>query len=199
MRAVVKREGVRGLYRGVTAMAMGAGPAHAIYFATYEKAKDLYGGNRQGYQLAATAAAGECVVRKVGGLRGCVPPACSDIALVHTPHTSTPHPRAGATATVVNDACMTPWDVIKQRMQITHSPFKNIMECARTTWRNEGIAAFYRSYWTTVCVCGWREREKERERGVIFLANMNGYLCRAYDASHASYASLPPFHPYSCS
>lgn len=58
MRAVIKREGVRGLYRGATAMALGAGPAHAIYFATYERAKDVYGGNRQGYQFSATAAAG---------------------------------------------------------------------------------------------------------------------------------------------
>lgn len=98
MRAVVKREGVRGLYRGVTAMAMGAGPAHAIYFATYEKAKDLYGGNRQGYQLSATAAAGECVLRKVGGLSGRVPPVCNDPARMHTPalnptHAQEPRPR----------------------------------------------------------------------------------------------------------
>jgi solute carrier family 25 iron transporter 28/37 len=33
---VLRREGVRGLYRGVDAMALGAGPAHAFYFATYE-------------------------------------------------------------------------------------------------------------------------------------------------------------------
>lgn len=83
------------------------------------------------------------------------------IQLACTHQLSTLHPHAGATATVVNDACMTPWDVIKQRMQITHSPFKNIMECARTTWRNEGIAAFYRSYWTTVGV----GMERETGRG----------------------------------
>jgi solute carrier family 25 iron transporter 28/37 len=33
---VLRREGVRGLYRGVDAMALGAGPAHAFYFAIYE-------------------------------------------------------------------------------------------------------------------------------------------------------------------
>jgi solute carrier family 25 iron transporter 28/37 len=33
---VLGQEGVRGLYRGVNAMALGAGPAHAFYFATYE-------------------------------------------------------------------------------------------------------------------------------------------------------------------
>lgn len=36
VRTVLGREGVRGLYRGVDAMALGAGPAHAFYFATYE-------------------------------------------------------------------------------------------------------------------------------------------------------------------
>jgi hypothetical protein len=65
-----------------------------------------------------------------------------------------PHPlaaaAAGATATVVNDGCMTPWDVVKQRMQVSHSPFRSVPACAAATWRQGGIAAFYRSYWTTV-------------------------------------------------
>lgn len=36
VQTVLGREGIRGLYRGVDAMALGAGPAHAFYFATYE-------------------------------------------------------------------------------------------------------------------------------------------------------------------
>lgn len=56
-------------------------PAHALHFAVYEKAKALYGGHNEGYQVTATAA-------------------------------------AGATATVVNDAIMTPVDVVKQRLQV---------------------------------------------------------------------------------
>lgn len=39
-------------------MVMGAGPAHAVYFGTYEVAKDVLGGNRQGQQVLATAGAG---------------------------------------------------------------------------------------------------------------------------------------------
>lgn len=39
-------------------MVMGAGPAHAVYFGTYEVAKDVMGGNRQGQQVLATAGAG---------------------------------------------------------------------------------------------------------------------------------------------
>jgi hypothetical protein len=56
----------------------------------------------------------------------------------------------GITATLVNDGCMTPWDVIKQRMQVAHSPYRSIMQCVAATWQREGLAAFYKSYWTTV-------------------------------------------------
>lgn len=39
-------------------MILGAGPAHAVYFGTYELAKDLAGGNDAGYSFTATASAG---------------------------------------------------------------------------------------------------------------------------------------------
>lgn len=38
-------------------MILGAGPAHALYFGTYEVVKDMTGGNREGHQWAST---GEC-------------------------------------------------------------------------------------------------------------------------------------------
>ena len=34
-RALMRAEGVAGLYRGISAVGIGAGPAHAVYFATY--------------------------------------------------------------------------------------------------------------------------------------------------------------------
>lgn len=39
-------EGVRSLWRGVSSVIVGAGPAHAVYFATYEAVKHALGGNR---------------------------------------------------------------------------------------------------------------------------------------------------------
>lgn len=110
---VLRREGVAGLYRGVGAMALGAGPSHALYFASYEAAKQLLGGNEAGHHPVAFAA-------------------------------------AGSIATVVNDGCMTPWDVIKQRMQVRNSPYRSISHCITSTWRQEGLRAFYKSYWTTL-------------------------------------------------
>lgn len=47
-------EGTKRLWRGVASVIMGAGPAHAVYFGTYEIAKDLAGGNDDGYSFAAT-------------------------------------------------------------------------------------------------------------------------------------------------
>jgi hypothetical protein len=47
---------------------------------------------------------------------------------------------------------MNPFDVIKQRMQIHGSAFRNIRECARTVYRTEGIRAFYASYPTTLAM-----------------------------------------------
>ncbi|CDW54539.1 Mito carr domain containing protein [Trichuris trichiura] len=55
---------------------------------------------------------------------------------------------AGAMATVVHDAIMNPVEVVKQRMQVWASPFRNSLECARCVFNREGICAFYRSYST---------------------------------------------------
>ncbi|KAF9314490.1 Fe(2+) transporter [Linnemannia elongata] len=53
-------EGARTLWRGVNSVIMGAGPAHALYFATYEYAKESFGGNAAGHHPVAAAAAGAC-------------------------------------------------------------------------------------------------------------------------------------------
>lgn len=47
-------EGAGRLWRGVWSVILGAGPAHAVYFGTYEAVKDVAGGNREGHQFMAT-------------------------------------------------------------------------------------------------------------------------------------------------
>lgn len=51
LRELIKLEGIRTSVRGLTAVAIGAGPAHALYFAAYEKSKDLFGGNKPNANL----------------------------------------------------------------------------------------------------------------------------------------------------
>ncbi|XP_042509867.1 mitoferrin-like [Macadamia integrifolia] len=40
--SILKHEGPLGLYRGIGAMGLGAGPAHAVYFSVYEVCKELF-------------------------------------------------------------------------------------------------------------------------------------------------------------
>ena len=58
---VIETEGVAGLYRGVAAVGIGVGPAHAVYFATYEHMKRAFGGDTKGqHNPVAHAMAGTC-------------------------------------------------------------------------------------------------------------------------------------------
>mmetsp|Transcript_9975 Transcript_9975/g.36460 ORF Transcript_9975/g.36460 Transcript_9975/m.36460 type:complete len:346 (-) Transcript_9975:90-1127(-) len=42
-KSILRREGLRGLYRGIGPVAASAGPAHAVYFSAYEAAKSSLG------------------------------------------------------------------------------------------------------------------------------------------------------------
>lgn len=54
-------EGVLSLWRGMSSVVAGAGPAHAVYFATYEAVKHVMGGNQAGvHHPLAAATSGAC-------------------------------------------------------------------------------------------------------------------------------------------
>ena len=106
-------EGARALWKGIASVILGAGPAHALYFGTYELVKDLTGGNKLGFQLWSTSV-------------------------------------AGASATIISDAFMNPFDVVKQRMQMYNNTYSSVWECARYVYRTEGLRAFFLSYPTTL-------------------------------------------------
>ncbi|KAH8727118.1 mitochondrial carrier domain-containing protein [Phaeosphaeriaceae sp. PMI808] len=59
MVTISRVEGFRALWRGLSSVVMGAGPAHAVYFASYEATKHALGGNEGGHEehhpLAAAA------------------------------------------------------------------------------------------------------------------------------------------------
>ncbi|KAL1552922.1 mitoferrin-like [Salvia divinorum] len=59
VQSILKADGARGLYRGIGAMALGAGPAHAAYFSVYEICKKSFSGGDPDNH-AAHAAAGVC-------------------------------------------------------------------------------------------------------------------------------------------
>ncbi|KAI9318078.1 mitochondrial carrier domain-containing protein [Dichotomocladium elegans] len=98
-------------WRGVYSVIMGAGPAHALHFATFEYCRSKFATST--HDLLASGAAGAC-------------------------------------ATLAHDALMTPFDVIKQRMQLRESTYRSVRECARKVYANEGLKAFYISFPTTL-------------------------------------------------
>ncbi|KAK4194604.1 mitochondrial carrier domain-containing protein [Triangularia verruculosa] len=54
-------EGFLSLWRGMSSVIVGAGPAHAVYFATYEAVKHVMGGNQAGvHHPLAAATSGAC-------------------------------------------------------------------------------------------------------------------------------------------
>ena len=115
LRTALKREGISGLYKGVGAVAGGAGPAHAMHFAVYELAKEGLGGNR-------------------GPMK-------------HHPAIAA---FSGSLATVVNELVMTPVDIVKQRLQVAHSPYKGVVDCVVSVAKTEGLSAFFRAYRTSL-------------------------------------------------
>ncbi|XP_073150474.1 uncharacterized protein [Henckelia pumila] len=53
--SIVKLEGFGGLYRGIAAMGLGAGPAHAVYFSVYESCKKLLSAGNPNNSMAHAA------------------------------------------------------------------------------------------------------------------------------------------------
>ncbi|KAH9618840.1 hypothetical protein KSS87_010142 [Heliosperma pusillum] len=58
-RAILKSDGPSGFYRGIAAMGLGAGPAHAVYFSVYELCKKSFSKGNPNNHLA-HAASGVC-------------------------------------------------------------------------------------------------------------------------------------------
>ncbi|XP_014331634.1 mitoferrin-2-like [Xiphophorus maculatus] len=113
LRQIVRTEGLWRPIRGVNVLAVGAGPAHALYFACYEKIK---------FSLSDAIHPGTNS-HFANGVAGCA-------------------------ATVLHDAIMNPAEVVKQRMQMFNSPYRGVLDCMGSLLRQEGPAAFYRSYTT---------------------------------------------------
>ncbi|GEQ70405.1 hypothetical protein JCM33374_g4082 [Metschnikowia sp. JCM 33374] len=137
---VASSEGAYALWRGVSSVVLGAGPAHAVYFSTFEASKTFLV-HRFSKPSPSAGSAGSGTTSKWV--------------------TDESHPLiasgAGITATVASDALMTPFDVLKQRMQVGEtsqatrgSSGVNLMRTAATIYRQEGFSAFYISYPTTL-------------------------------------------------
>lgn len=142
IRSIVKvtsAEGSFALWRGISSVLLGAGPAHAVYFGVFEHTKTLLVNN---------------FVK-------------SQNKQITTLITDENHPfiaaASGIAATTASDALMTPFDILKQRMQtiksLQHQQGQpkaqssvnfNIYNVAKKIYVNEGFKAFWISYPATL-------------------------------------------------
>lgn len=133
------------LYRGVGAVALSAGPAHALYFGVLEAAKGglapledaLYASSSP--SAAFVGSVSEAVVGGGGGGGG-----VGDVS--YHPLSSA---MAGAVATVASDAIMTPLDVVKQRMQLSVTD-GSVAACVARVHAEHGFGAFFAGFRTTL-------------------------------------------------
>ncbi len=130
---ILSTEGAYSLWRGVSSVVLGAGPAHAVYFLVFEATKTM-------------------LVNRLTNAK-----ASNKIVTDET------HPLiasgAGIAATTALDALMTPFDMLKQRMQVLghvrtadKPPPSSIrlFKLAAEIYRKEGASAFYILYPTTL-------------------------------------------------
>jgi len=66
----------------------------------------------------------------------------------HTDHQPVRAAACGAVATVVHDMIITPFDVVKQRLQL--GCYRGAVDCLASIWCHEGLRGFYRSLPTTL-------------------------------------------------
>ncbi|MCJ1307777.1 Fe(2+) transporter [Agyrium rufum] len=133
---IARIEGFRSLWKGVPSVILGAGPAHAVYFATYEFVKQGMGGNEglaNSHHPLAAATSGACATIASDALMN--PFDGKHVSYIFATRTLTPRPT-----------------VIKQRMQMHGSIHNTIFRCFRQVYATEGIKAFYVSYPTTLCM-----------------------------------------------
>ncbi|CAG2166086.1 unnamed protein product [Oppiella nova] len=121
---MVRHEGLLRPIKGVSAVSVGAGPAHALYFSCYEKMKRVLSGSETGAHHPIAQGLHQSVKQYICG--------------------------AGCLATILHDAVMNPAEVVKQRMQVFNSPYKSALNCFLDVYRKEGLRAFYRSYMTSL-------------------------------------------------
>lgn len=133
-RTIISTEGLSALWRGVSAVAISAGPAHALYFATYESVRKFLERSlsmpQTQFSLSTSGSA----------------PSANDVNPIATS-------LAGACATVIGDGIMTPLDVVKQRMQVTSRTgggYTSVWQCLRHVYSYHGFSAFYAGYKATL-------------------------------------------------
>ncbi|PCH40273.1 mitochondrial carrier [Wolfiporia cocos MD-104 SS10] len=132
-RAVLKHDGIRGLYRGLGPTLLGYLPTWAIYFAVYDGIKSHFGEKR---------------LEDVEPVRHVYPAAqAKGYQPVAREHPWSLHILSAMTAGATSTICTNPLWVIKTRFMtqpFTERRYRHTLDAAATIYRAEGIRAFFR-------------------------------------------------------
>lgn len=138
------KEGTFALWRGVSSVILGAGPAHAIYYMVFESTKTSLCNNLLNHNHSVIPGNNIANINNINNISNFIV-------------TNEKHPLiaslSGVTATITSDALMTPFDVIKQRIQNNNHNIQNLKSIIKTSkfiYQNEGLKAFFISYPTTL-------------------------------------------------
>ncbi|EPQ54759.1 mitochondrial NAD transporter [Gloeophyllum trabeum ATCC 11539] len=129
-KAILKRDGIKGLYRGLGPTVLGYLPTWAIYFAVYDTIKNRFGGG-------------------AGEQKGPIYPAphAKGYQPAMREHPWTLHILSAMTAGAISTTATNPLWVIKTRFMTQSADeqrYRHTLDAALTIYRSEGIRAFYR-------------------------------------------------------
>ncbi|KZT28856.1 mitochondrial NAD transporter [Neolentinus lepideus HHB14362 ss-1] len=130
LKSILKRDGLKGLYRGLGPTVLGYLPTWAIYFAVYDGIKNHFG-------------------ESPSGERGHIYPAphAKGYQPAMREHPWTLHILSAMAAGAASTAATNPLWVIKTRFMTQSSEevrYRHTLDAALTIYRSEGIRAFYR-------------------------------------------------------
>lgn len=138
VRSILVRDGLRGLYRGLGPTILGYLPTWAIYFSVYDFIKSAFGETPLGISQLEKGASGDRIY-PAAQVKGYQP--------VMREHPWSLHLLSAMTAGAASTCATNPLWVIKTRF-MTQSrdevQYRHTWDAARTIYRTEGIAAFYR-------------------------------------------------------
>lgn len=146
-RMLLAREGVAGIYRGVTAPLLGVAPIFAISIWGYDTGKKLAAA------LLASVTESRVFVAQV---RADVPDKPSERRAVSPQHPVDAHAvlcvlAGGAFSALPASVLQVPGDRIKLRLQVSNAArHANPVEAAMAIWREGGWRSLYRGYWITL-------------------------------------------------
>ena len=131
LRQILRKDGVKGLYRGFVASSFVSLPAYGLYSGSYTWAKELLG-----YHTQSNSAPD---------------PTSPSFAGRHPVLVSFAAPfLAGLIADVASIVLYVPGDVIVQRLQLVNSPYSGFRDACRRIWKDEGAAGFFRGFNATL-------------------------------------------------